>query len=116
MLRHLGYQVPIQLWYLSRRDWHQAMGTLLSELGVECINANRERKKRPVRHLGGWELKAFALLHSHFDEVLLLDADNVPVVDPQFLFETPEFHNTGALFWPDRDHARSKKPLPIWRS
>jgi hypothetical protein len=30
------------------------------------------RKKRPVRALNGWELKAFALLHCPFQEVLFL--------------------------------------------
>jgi len=57
----------------------------------------------PARILNGRELKAFALLHSAFREVLLLDADNVPLVAPAFLFETKQFADTGAIFWPDYD-------------
>jgi hypothetical protein len=54
-----------------------------------------------VERLGGWELKPYAVLHSRFREVLQLDADNVPVRDPAFLFDRPEFRDTGTLFWPD---------------
>ena len=37
---------------------------------------------------------------------MLIDADNVPVRDPAFLFETAKYRETGALFWPDL------KPIP----
>src|SRR5262249_11525741 len=47
-----------------------------------------------------------------FREVILLDADNVPVLDPTFLFDTPEFRETGAIFWPD--FGRLKPSHPIW--
>ncbi|CAH0478671.1 unnamed protein product [Peronospora belbahrii] len=36
-----------------------------------------------------------------FDNVLLLDADNFAVRDPKYLFDTQEFLETGAIFWPD---------------
>jgi hypothetical protein len=56
-------------------------------------------------------------LHSRFREVLLLDADNVPVVDPEFLFETPQFTRTGALFWPDfHGRGHNIQARLIWRS
>ncbi|MDV7402582.1 hypothetical protein RZS08_64770, partial [Arthrospira platensis SPKY1] len=59
-------------------------------------------------------LKPYAILHSHFREVLLLDADNVPVRDPSFLFATAPFQQTGALFWPDQ--GRDPRSATIWRS
>ncbi len=27
--------------------------------------------------------------------------DNLPVRDPAFLFDRPEYHDSGTLFWPD---------------
>ena len=36
----------------------------------------------------GFQLKAFAVLYSSFSRVLFLDADNTPMRDPAFLFET----------------------------
>ena len=34
-------------------------------------------------------------------QVLLLDADNVPLRDPAPLFASPEYRQAGGLFWPD---------------
>jgi hypothetical protein len=70
------------------------------------------RQRHPVRILKGWELKAYALVHSRFREILLLDADNVPVVNPRFLFTTPEFKKVGAIFWPD--YGRLEPTRAIW--
>ena len=36
--------------------------------------------------------------------MLLLDADNFAARDPTYLFRTPQFRATGALFWPDYWH------------
>jgi hypothetical protein len=33
--------------------------------------------------------------------VLFLDADNVPVVDPTYLFDQPDYRAVGTMFWPD---------------
>lgn len=73
-------------------------------------------KKIPARTLGGWELKPYAILHSAFREVLFLDADNVPVVNPEFLFESPQFRRFGAIFWPDLEPATQARAAAIWRS
>ena len=77
------------------------MRSLLEELGAEPVDAFEVVKRHQVERLGGWELKPFALMHSRFQEAILLDADNVPVREPSFLFQRPEFRETGALFWPD---------------
>lgn len=101
ILRKLGCSLPIQLWHLGRHEMDASMQQLVRPLGVECIDAMRVRKTNPVRILRGWELKPYAMLHCPFRHVLLLDADNVPIVDPEFLFETKQFHESGAIFWPD---------------
>jgi hypothetical protein len=116
MLRRLGCDLPIQLWHLGKKEMDGRMRSLLAPLGVECIDAFKVRRKFPVRILNGWELKAYALLHSSFSEVLLLDADNVPVVNPEFLFDTPQFQERGAIFWPDYGNGRNPKAKPVWQS
>jgi len=112
MLRKQGCHLPVELWHLNDAEMNDTMRTLVEPLGVTCINAQEVRKLYPARILNGWEIKAFALLHSAFREVLLLDADNVPVVDPTFLFETKQFEETGALFWPD--FPRLEPSRSIW--
>jgi alpha 1,2-mannosyltransferase len=50
-----------------------------------------------LRYLG----KQLAILASSFQEVLFLDADNLPLKDPSFLFDDPSYTETGLLVWPD---------------
>jgi ADP-heptose:LPS heptosyltransferase len=116
MLRRFGCRLPVELWHLGATEMDEPMKALLKPLGVECVDALQIRKNYPARILRGWELKAYAILRSRFREVLLLDADNVPVVDPEFLFETPQFRTTGAIFWPDYEFVNGKKAATIWHS
>jgi ADP-heptose:LPS heptosyltransferase len=113
MLRHLDCKLPIQLWHLGPGEMDWKMERLVASLDVECVDAFAIRKQHPCRILGGYQLKAYALLHSSFREVILLDADNVPLIDPELLFDTSEYRNTGALFWPD--YGRLDRSRSIWR-
>ncbi len=113
MLRHLSCGLPIQLWHLGPAELNERMRQLVEPLGVESVDAFAVRRQFPARILSGWELKPYALIHCPFKEVLLLDADNVPVVNPEYLFDTPEFAKTGAVFWPD--YGRLPLSRAIWR-
>lgn len=104
VLRRLGCRLPIEVWYLGSREMTPSMMRLLKPYGVRCIDAEKVRKRFPCRRLGGWELKAFAMAHSKWAEVLFLDADNVPVRNPESLFEEEPYRRTGAVFWPDYGH------------
>ena len=100
-LRRLGCWLPIELWYLGPRELDAHMRSLMEPLGVKCVDANEIRKKHRMRLLHGFELKAYSVLHSRFREVIFLDSDNVPVANPELLFDTSEYGETGAIFWPD---------------
>lgn len=101
MLRRLGCGLPIQLWHLGPGEVDGMMADLVRGFGVECVDAREVEKKHPARRLAGWELKAYALLHSPFQEVMLLDADNLPIRNPEYLFDAEQYRETGAIFWPD---------------
>lgn len=117
MLRALGCRLPIQLWHLGPGELDERMKSLVQPLNTECVDACKVRRKYPARILKGWALKPYAIVRSRFREVLFLDADNVPVRNPESLFETPQFRATGALFWPDFHGPRhNKKAAAIWRS
>ncbi len=116
MLRQLNCQLPIQVWHLGGQEMDARMEAIMAALGVECIDASKVRGKFPVRRLCGWGLKPFAMACCPFREVLLLDADNVPVVNPEFLFETTQFQASGAIFWPDYQHGKNAKGGVIWRN
>lgn len=57
-------------------------------------------------------MKSIVLMLSSFKEVLLLDADQVPVADPTVLFDDPGYKETGALLWPDLWFASWAPDLP----
>ena len=101
MLRRLGCRLPIQVWHLGPGELDADMRALLAPLGVTCVDAVKMRARHPVRMLNGWELKPYAILHCPFKEVLLLDADNMPVRNPEDLFAASEYRRTGAVLWPD---------------
>src|SRR5258708_4634129 len=79
MLRQVGCHLPIQLWYQGKEELDDRMIRLMETLQVECVDACAWEKDYPRRTTGGWELKSYALLHSRFKQILLLDADNAPV-------------------------------------
>lgn len=114
MLRKHGCRLPIQVWHLGEAEMDEEMKSLLRPLCVECVDGLAVAKQHPVRRLGGWQLKPYAILHSPFREVLFLDADNVPVANPEYLFETPQYQETGAIFWPD--YGQLEKSGVIWES
>lgn len=101
MIRRLGCTLPIELWFQGPEELDQRMAQLLQSLGVRCVDAKEVEKRFPRRCPGGWELKSYAIIHSSFEEVLLLDADNVPCRNPAFLFDETEYRRTGSIFWPD---------------
>lgn len=101
MLRKLGCCLPIQVWYRGQAEYDPEWMRLVRGMQVELVDAEVVAKRHPRRARGGWELKPYSILHSPFREVLFLDADNVPVVDPTYLFDATEFRKAGAVFWPD---------------
>lgn len=112
MLRKLGCDLPIELWHLGAQEMPHEVEKALLGYNVICRDAwALEGTNKPV--LGGWELKCYAILHSAFREVMLLDADNFPVADPTYLFAAPQYHEQGAVFWPD--YGRLGPDRAIWR-
>jgi hypothetical protein len=113
MLRKLNCALPIQLWYLGEKEMNLEMRTFMEEVGVECVDALKVRTKYPSRKLGGWELKPYSIINSRFEEVLYLDADNLAVKNPEYLFETVEYKTAGVVLWPDFGRCSPKRL--IWK-
>jgi hypothetical protein len=113
MLRLHKCKLPIQIWHFGPREMPQQIKELFRDLGVTFVDTDEIAKVHPMGNLRGWESKPFSIIHSPFKEVLYLDADNVPVRDPSYLFDCKEFASTGAMFWPD--FGRLETDRAIWR-
>ncbi|TMW61351.1 hypothetical protein Poli38472_012542 [Pythium oligandrum] len=99
-LRRQNCTLPVELWFkpdeLDEND--VILQTMRRTLGPVTLRSIDDGKIR------GFMTKIHAIHESTFDDVLFLDADNVPVKDPTYLFDLPEYQRTGALFWPDFWH------------
>ncbi len=113
MLRHLGSKLPIELWHRGPQEWDPRLTELLAPHGVTVVDTSEVLKRHPADIDHRYALKPYAILHSAFREVLWLDADQVPVQNPDFLFEAEEYRDTGAVFWPDFN--RFSPDHPMWR-
>lgn len=111
MLRHLGCRLPIELWHRGPQEWDPRFAKLLSPYDVTVVDAAEVLKRHPSDIDHPYAIKPYALLHSAFREALWLDADQVPVQNPEFLFDCPEYQATGAVFWPDFKRFRPDHPM-----
>lgn len=111
MLRQMGCTLPVQIWYRGRKELDPRMESLTATLNVVWVDAEKVREVHPARRLDGSELKAFALLHSPFREVMLLDPDTAPAANPEPLFDSGPFERFGALLWPDLKQPAPNKAL-----
>lgn len=109
MLRKRGCTLPIEAWYVDNEMIPEAIEAF-RKLGVVCRNASDYPNGSKM---AGFALKPFAILNSSFKEVLFLDADNLCTTDPAYLFDSKEFRETGAIFWPDMWHTGINNP--IWK-
>jgi Mannosyltransferase putative len=113
LLRRLGCKLPIQLWHLNPDECRPEISRSLARFDVETIDASSVDCDPVFRPRAGWPLKPFAIAHSLFEEVLFLDADNVCIADPEYLFRSSPYVATGAAFWPDQQ--RIGPDRAIWR-
>lgn len=93
--------LPIELWYLGENEMNDQMIEWMKELDVSCINASDFQDLYPINIQHNWALKPYSIIHSQFEEIIFLDADNVPLRDPVFLFQDPAYQKKGSIFWPD---------------
>jgi hypothetical protein len=118
-LRVLGCRLPIEIFHLGQEEISSIAKSILMQhfagnLGeIEFHDALEMEypEGHETFHLGakpvsadtlqGYMLKGFALLQSKFRHVMLFDADSGPIVNPTFLFDTPEYIRHGSMFWQD---------------
>ena len=100
-LRELGCQLPIQFWHAGDEvpnGIDEEMRALVLPLGVECIDATQVIGSAAVPK-NSQQRKLCTIVHCKFLEVLLLDPHNLPIKNPEYLFEDADYQSAGGLFW-----------------
>ncbi|ETZ23851.1 hypothetical protein [Pedobacter sp. V48] len=108
ILRTFECTLPIEIWFHGD-ELSKNMCNEFEKLGAKCLNTEQFIEVTP----GGFLMKALAIMFSNFREVLYLDADNVCLRDPAYLFENEEYKKHGCIFWPD--FWQTPEHNPIWK-
>ncbi|OLP96797.1 Alpha-1,2-mannosyltransferase MNN23 [Symbiodinium microadriaticum] len=108
--KHCGCQLPVELWHLPNEVPDSWRRQLDGESGV-CL---RELPELPRKRPEVWAVKPLALLGCSFAEILLLDADNLPLSSPDALFSEPLYREHGAVFWKDFGVFEDEPTLYLW--
>jgi alpha 1,2-mannosyltransferase len=106
-LRELGCKLPIEVWHYGN-EITDNMKLQLASLETKCKDLAHFIDECPH----GFLMKPLSILYSSFKEVLFLDADNMCVKNPSYLFEDKNYKKYGCLFWPD--YWETAKSNPIW--
>lgn len=69
---------------------------------VTLINILNSLSRLGAKDLSHYKSKIAALFYSSYENVLLLDADSVPLIKPREFFEFQEYVDNGAYFFRDR--------------
>ncbi|KAJ1565544.1 hypothetical protein HK096_002192, partial [Nowakowskiella sp. JEL0078] len=115
-LRALGCKLPIEVWYLNTELDILSIKELESETDVKVRDLTDPTNPFPSpprdpTHNRNFQVKSAAILNSDFVEILYLDSDNLPMLDPTFLFDSAPYKLTGAIMWPDFWKTHYKNPI-----
>ncbi|KAJ3128278.1 hypothetical protein HK098_004853 [Nowakowskiella sp. JEL0407] len=105
-LRALNCSLPIEVFYLTGELTDDHINTMEEESNVRVRDLtdpsnpfpSAQRNEKMKRN---FQVKSASILNSNFTEILYLDSDNLPMMDPSFLFEIEAYKLTGAIMWPD---------------
>ena len=99
MLRDMGSRLPVEIWAKDEKEELSGWCAELETEGIACRRLVDHMDMSALKHPYQW--KVFTLLFSSFREILFLDADDMPVRNPDDVFESEAYQSTGAVLWPD---------------
>ncbi|OJJ42855.1 hypothetical protein ASPZODRAFT_155101 [Penicilliopsis zonata CBS 506.65] len=117
-LDRLGSHLPIEIHYWDDELSWDAMQSMVNQWPQRMFFFNDLSAASNIlqtNHDGfyiNYQLKTAAVINSRFAQPLLLDSDNIPVIDPEELYDSATYAEYGTLFWPDI--ARTRPNNPIW--
>jgi alpha 1,2-mannosyltransferase len=107
MLRRTGTQLPVEVFLPDQSEYEKEIcEDILPQFNAKChvltdiMNHHGGTDKEPVQ-IKKFQYKIFSILFSSFDEVLFLDSDCFAVQNPDPLFVSNPFTETGMITWPD---------------
>lgn len=107
--------LPIEVFYIRENDLSPKRQLYLQ---TEFTNLTLRKLDDYIgeyyTRFGGWAMKPFALLASHFSEVIMMDADVFFLQEPSLLFADLGYQAAGSLFFYDRTLFPNWEKGPDW--
>lgn len=109
-LRETGSKLPVEVFMPSDSDYSQDLcERVFPAFGAKCLLMSNFLDTDKFQ-LKGYQLKSMALMLTSFEKVLMLDSDNYPLKNPDYLFINEPFSSNHMVIWPDF-WRRSTSPL-----
>lgn len=103
-IRSFGSNLPIEMIIPTIEEYEQELcEIILPSLNGRCVllhDVFGEEVMNTIK-FSGYQYKSLALIASSFENVLLLDSDNILVSNPDELFTKEPFKSHGMVIWPD---------------
>lgn len=87
---------------LKLLESYKDYGSYFPKQNLQFVNIANCISKQYKYHFPGYSNKILAVFFSTFNDVLLLDADTVPLVSPKEFFESQEYQRSGTYYFQDR--------------
>ncbi|CAM9024461.1 unnamed protein product [Wickerhamomyces anomalus] len=101
MLRDLGSKLPIEVFIPNENEYSVDLcDRIFPVFGAKCILMSNYIDTKKIK-IKGYQLKSMALLLTSFENVLMLDSDNLPLKNPDLLFINEPFISKPLVIWPD---------------
>lgn len=114
-LKRLGSKLPVEIHFWKEEmndEKRQALLAISPDIHFNDLSDPSNILRTEWAFNGNFQFKTAALINSRFAEPLLLDSDNIPVIDPECLWESATYKEYGTIFWPDI--ARTWPQNPMW--
>lgn len=114
-LRAQNCKLPVEVFIPTLEEFElELCSRIFPVMNARCVHlptalfGEKLRYARQFRFLG-YQYKSLAIMLLSFENVLLLDSDNVPTYAPDHFFVREPFVSSGLIVWPDFWH-RSTSP------
>ncbi|KAI4146543.1 MAG: hypothetical protein LQ340_005888 [Diploschistes diacapsis] len=103
MLRLTGSKLPIELWFVDKKVEKRGWCESMQPEGVTCRYISDYIPDASSSEVLPYEdqYTTTALLFSSFTEILYLHSDTIPVTNPDDIFSSDPYRETGLVAWPD---------------
>lgn len=103
-IRETGSKLPIEVMINTAEEYDKDLcDTLKNTFNAQCVIIEDEIGPDMLKklRLSKFQLKILGLLVTSFENVIALDADNMPLMNPDSLLLSPQYLDTKFLLWPD---------------